>query len=948
MHNSTIRGARCHQWRVGALTLLLAAFVTLSAIPLAAQAQNTSAAGNFGFGRGTGTAGAASGAMSGPGIGQSQPFTGGLPGRGASLSPEQAAAVAQRLGLSLDDLNSLRSEAANGGLSSDEIQRLCLRLSAKGIDPQQIEAMAGALGLNLNPQQLASLKSCSALGQSPQGTPSSGMPNPEQANLPYPQGMATPVPPSSIEQTFQALDSGKPPTAPSPKTLAQFGYSLFNQPVSTFAPTDNVPVSDDYLIGPDDEMKILIWGRVNDSLDLFVNRDGTILVPEFGPVQVAGLTFSQAKQVIEDHGKQITGVKIDVTMGKLRTMQVFVIGEVNQPGAYTVSALSRVSNAIVAAGGISKTGSLRRIEVRRGNQTLRTVDLYNLLLSGDNGGDVRLEPQDVIFVPVIGPVVAVAGDVKRPAIYEVGQHSSLGGVLKLAGGITAFGYSQRIQVERVQNHDRRVVLDVDLNNARTRSFAIDDGDLLKVYTVLPQQTNVVTIDGNVNRPGKYQYHSGLRLSDLLERAEGVQAHTYFRYALLRRSQGPQKNERLIPVNLDDVMANVNNQSINLVLSPEDKLTIFSESQIRDLPTVQVQGEVRNPGYYVLDHQMKVSDLVYMAGGLKDDAYQKQAELARTQVVNGANTSHSYMEVDLASALSGADEQNLVLAPNDQLFIRKASNWHLPWVVQIRGEVHRPGPYAIHKGERIAELLQRCGGLLPDAYLPAAVFVRQSIKTVQQQALDQARTQLEQKVAQLQLMPARAGTQASQGGSENYDKALMTMQHVLTSTQNQQAQGRLVVHLGPIDQLVQTANNVELEDGDMIAIPRRPSAVQVLGQVYTPNAIIWQHNLRTRDYLQMAGGPTEGADPQHIFVIRVDGSVLTEQGLKDSEKSQMFPLLPVVAGTSLMDTMLNPGDTVYVPEQLVYVDKVAYWKDVTQIIANGAMSLGVLGLLGAQL
>jgi len=204
------------------------------------------------------------------------------------------------------------------------------------------------------------------------------------------------------------------------------------------------------------------------------------------------------------------------------------------------------------------------------------------------------------------------------------------------------------------------------------------------------------------------------------------------------------------------------------------------------------------------------------------------------------------------------------------------------------------------------------------------------------------------VAQLQLMPVQAGTTSSQNGSDNYSKALLSMQNVLTDTQNQQAQGRLMVHLGPVDQLVQSANNVELEDGDQIAIPRRPSAVQVLGQVYTPNAIIWQRNLRMRDYLQMAGGPTEGADPDHIFVIRADGSVLTDQGLKDSEKSQMFPLLPVISGEGLMGSILNPGDTIYVPEQLVFKDKVAYWKDVTQIIANGAMSLGVMGLLGAQL
>ncbi|MBF6568124.1 MAG: SLBB domain-containing protein [Candidatus Binataceae bacterium] len=899
----------------------------------------------FGAGAASGQAAGMTGAPIGQGIGA------GMSGMGSmSLSPDQMAAIAQRLGMSVGDLSALRSEAANGGLSADQIQRLCLRLSAKGLGPQEIEAMAGGLGLNLSGTQLAALKSCTAFGQAPQATPSAGMMPPSaQSNGQFPQAAATPSGPSSIEQTFQALDSGLPPTVPSPKTLTQFGYGVFTQPVTTFAPTDVFPVGNDYVIGPDDELRVLLWGRVNDNLDLFVDRDGTILVPEFGPLQVAGLTFAQARQLIEDRGKQITGVKTDVTMGRLRTIQVFVIGEVNQPGPYTVSALSRVSNALVAAGGIAKSGSLRRIQVRRGNQLVRTVDLYSLLLNGNDAGDMRLESQDVLFVPVIGPVAAVAGDVKRPAIYEITGRTSLRGMLQLAGGITAFGYSQRLQVERVMNHDQRVILDVDLKEEKARTVAAEDGDLIKVYTVLPQQTNTVTVDGNVSRPGKYQYRAGMRLTDLINLAQGVQARTYFRYALLRRTHGPQKNVQLLPINLDDAMSGASGSTMNLALAPGDDLTVFSESQIRDLPTVQVQGEVRNPGYYVLDHQMKISDLIYMAGGLKDDAYQGSAELARTQVIDGIRTSHTYMDVDLRDALGGIDAQNPVLMPNDQLFVRKASDWHLPWVVEVRGEVRRPGPYAVHKGERLAELMQRCGGLLPDAYPPATVFFRQSIKIVQQQAIDQARAQLEQQVAQLELMPQQGGGDSSGGsGGGSSAKALLTMQKVLSDNQNQQALGRLVIHLGPIDQLARGSDNITLEDGDIIAVPGRPSSINVLGQVYTPNAIIWQQHLRVRDYLQMAGGPTEGADALHTFVIRSDGSVLTDQGLRNSEKSRMFPLLPMVSKASLMDSELAPGDTVYVPEQLVYFDKTAYAKDITSIIANSAMSLGVLGLLGTGL
>jgi protein involved in polysaccharide export with SLBB domain len=890
-----------------------------------------------------------SGGQGFPGTGTSSAGVG-----GSQISGGLVSAAAQQLGISSSDLQSLVAKAQSGGLTPDDIQRLCLMLNAKGISASQVEAMAGSLGLNLSQTQLTQLQSCTTMGTgaaqqggaqpaAPQGAQQAGV-------MPGAPPATVAGPPSSIELTFQALDSGAPPTVPSPKMLTQFGYSLFQSPVSTFAPVANVPIGDDYQIGPGDELKILIWGRVNDNLDLTVGRDGSILVPEFGPVQVAGLTFGQAKKLIEDRGKQITGVNVDVTMGQLRTIQVFVIGEVTQPGAYTISALSRVSNALASAGGISKIGSLRRVELRRGGKTIRIIDLYRLLLTGNNSDDVQLEPNDVIFVPVIGPVAAVAGDVKRPAIYEMtGGGSNIGSIIRLAGGITAFGYSQRIQVERVTNHQNRVVLDVDLKEARSRSFPIKDGDLIKVYTVLPQQTNIVKVNGNVSRPGDYQFYPGMRVVDVINEAEGVLPRTFFNYALLRRMQGPEKTVHLIAVDLDKALSNPNGVA-NLELQPQDDLTIFSETQIKDLPTVQVTGEVRNPGYYVLDHHMRVSDLIYMAGGLTERAYQKQAELARTKVVNGATTSHTYMDVNLAAAMQGAESQDVPLQPNDQLFVRQAANWHLPWVVQVSGEVLRPGPYAIRRGERVASVLERCGGLLPDAYLPATVFIRKSIQVLEQERLNEARTQLQQEVAQLELMPASEGG-ASAGGSGSASgatpQALQMMEAVLLQSQTQQAVGRLVVHLGPLDQLVQSSDNVELEDGDSITIPRRPVSVNVLGQVYSPNSILYKPNLTVADYLQMAGGPTQSADKDHIYVIRVDGAILTDEGIKNSERSKMFPMMPLISG-GLMSAHLGPGDTVYVPQQLIYIDPLKKATQITTIIANSAMALAVMGILGSQL
>jgi polysaccharide export outer membrane protein len=439
----------------------------------------------------------------------------------------------------------------------------------------------------------------------------------------------------------------------------------------------------------------------------------------------------------------------------------------------------------------------------------------------------------------------------------------------------------------------------------------------------------------------------MRVSDLITAAEGVAPRTFFKYALIRRKEGPARDVKLVPVDLGEAMTASANA--NLALHPEDELTVYSETQLKQLPTVQVFGEVRNPGYYVLSQGMRVSDLIYLAGGLKDNAYLRQAELARTQVVNGARTSHTFRDINLADALSGVDSQNLSLEPNDQVFVRRATDWHLPWIVHVRGQVARPGPYTIRDGDRIAQVLQRAGGLLPEAYLPAAVLIRQSVKRLQQQRLDEARTRLKQAIARVHLMPEGfAALAAKDKNSDPADKlvAMSMLEKLLAESESTQAQGRVIIHLRPLDEMSKTSDNIAMHDQDLLTIPRRPSAVNVLGQVYSPNAIVHRPGLTTRDYLDRAGGPSGGADTDAIMVIKADGSVLTEESIKSSKQARMFPLLPVVSG-GLMAQQLEPGDTIYVPEKLVYVDKIQVTSTITQIIANTAQSLAIVGLLAAN-
>jgi protein involved in polysaccharide export with SLBB domain len=825
--------------------------------------------------------------------------------------------------------------AARNGLSADEMNQACQGAISKNMSTSDVDSLGKTLGLS--PAQASQLSDCVARGGPSQTVGANVVSTPQiQAQIP-PRQTET----SSIEGRFHELDTPyKLFTAPTASALEQFGYDLFATRVSSFAPTGNVPVGEDYIVGPDDELNVYVWGRVNQTVKLKVDRDGAVMVQEVGPIQVGGLTFGQAKKLIEGRMSQITGVEVGVTMGQVRTIQVFVIGKVAQPGLYTVSALSHVSNVLGAAGGISKVGSLRRIELRRDERLAMTIDLYDMLLRGDTRGDVRLKPRDVIFVPVIGAVAGVTGDVKSPAIYEMLGNENLGNLLRMAGGVTAFGYSERVQVERVENHEKRVALDVNLNQRSAGQSLVYDGDLVKVFSVLPNERNVVRIKGNVNQPGTYEWHPGMKVDDLIRVAQGPSDHTFFDYALLQRREGAERRMRPFPLNLGEALSNQQGAD-NLALRPEDSVTVYSQSELAQIPMVVILGQVRRPGKYPLIPGLTARELVYTAGGLLDNASRDRAELTRTEIANGSVAQYTHLDLDLRQVLDGSQTTDVPLKPGDELLVQQASNWHAPWHVELAGQVNRPGPYPIREGERLAAVLKASGGFRPDAYPKAAVFIRKSVQKMQEEQLEQARTRLQHELVRLALLPHQAGQ-----ADTNAD-TLNSIREILAQADSLQATGRVVVKISSLETLERSPENIVLENDDRLVVPVQPAAVQVLGQVYNPNAIVYQPALRVQDYLQKAGGATDAGDADHIYVIKADGSVLTDEGVKDSEKNKFFPLLPTIGG-GLMDQHLEPGDTVFVPEKLLYISGLQYAKDVTSIVANSALGLATLGILATSL
>ncbi|GEM_PF-210625 len=980
-----------------------------------------------------------------------------------NLSNTQVAAIGRTLGLSDAQLGAIQQMMASRGMPTGP-QGPGFGMQPPGMPQSATMPPYGAMGANGSTMPANGMvapypngvtpasTTMPPYGMSPYGVPQLNAMTSPTGNPPLgPNGLplinGVNWIPSPIETKFQIIDNPLDvPPPPVTDNLVQFGYNFFTSMVSTFAPVGNVPVGNDYVIGPGDEIDILLWGRVNTVLNPVVDRQGTIQITELGPIQVAGLTFAQAKKLIESKAKKMTGTQVDVTMGQLRTITVTVAGDVIQPGSYQVSALSRVSNALVAAGGVSKVGSLRRIEVRNGNQLVDVIDMYDILLHGDNSADRRLEDGDVIFVPVIGSVVAVAGEVNRPAIYELRKDhpETLGEVLKLAGGIDGFGFGGHLQVERIQNHRRMIALDVSLKRLTNQNYTIRDGDVIKVYPVLPGRVNTVVLSGNVRRPGEYQWFKGMRVSDLVKKGEGILPNTYFKYALIRRLSGPEKTVHFLQVDLADALSNPRMGRGDITLNPKDEVDIYNLDDIRDLPSVAINGEVRLPGRFVFSPDMKVSDLVYMAGGLRDDAYQdrvvlvrsdvnaagkavrryidvnlravlkgqyefdvplkpndeifvrtildwqrppefveisgevrfpgiydyypgmrvsdlvanaggtlddaylKRAELARTEVINGSAARHVYMDIDLRSHPAGSNDKNIVLKPNDELLVKAASNYHLPFTVLVSGKVMRPGVYTIREGERLHSVLERCGGFLPDAFVKGIVFTRVSVQQVQQEVLNEARDRLMKEaanaaLAQTQLAAAGASAAVSGGSSTS----MMLLQNVLNSSQNQQADGRMVIHVNAMGDKSGTPDDVVLEDGDQIMVPMIPSSVNVMGEVNHPSSFLRLASYTVSDYINEAGGYTRFADKKQVFVIKADGSVVTAEGYDQSRRSALFPVLPLISG-GLMSSKLDVGDTVYVPENLTRFQNLQETKDITTIIANSAQGLAVLALLATQL
>ena len=753
---------------------------------------------------------------------------------------------------------------------------------------------------------------------------------------------------SFLEQSF-ARESitlqDKIEVLPLKRKLRQFGYDFFKNSQTAATSIDTLPVGSDYVIGPGDSLRIDMWGGVQARYETNVDRNGEISIPKIGSVKVWGLTYEQVKGVINRAISRIyKNYDLNVTLGKLRTIQVFVVGEVKAPGIYSVSSLATTINALSAAGGPSYNGSLRKISLLKKGKVVQQIDLYDMFLSGDRSKDVRLENGDTIFVPVIGPVVAVAGEVKRPGIYELKDITTLPKILEIAGGITAAGDTARIQVERIEGNTARIALDyvpkgkqldVDLADVE-----VSDRDMVKVFPVNEATRRVVTLKGNVTRPGEYQFRAGMRITDIIPSFEVLLPDSYPTAAEVNRLVPPDMHREVLSFNLTRALAG--DPSENIPLHEQDTIKVFSRWEMQEKPAVSINGQVVNPGTYMFYPRMTVRDLVTAAGSLKRNALMSNAELTRIEIENG-NAKSTRHFIDLEKALAGDPAQNKELQPDDVLIVRGVVDWPeaTDRLMTLSGEVKYPGIYSITKGEKLSSVIARAGGYTDKAYLKGAKFTRKSVQETQQkrmeEMLDQAEKDILKKEAQL------AALSASKEELEATKAALESLKKNLEKLKTAKAEGRVVIHLASLDELRKSPYDLELQGRDVLDIPQTPNVVYVMGQVYNQANLVYIPTNNVAFYLKKSGGPTREAEESDMYLVKADGSVQSRQqsslGIHWDEDARSWTF------SGFMSTIMYPGDTLVVPQQLERIAWMREIKDLTQILANVALTAGVMVAAG---
>ena len=712
------------------------------------------------------------------------------------------------------------------------------------------------------------------------------------------------------------------------RILPIFGKSLFEEVPSTFAPVDNIPVTPDYVIGPGDELYIRVWGSVDIDYRTIVDRNGTISIPRVGVVNVSGIRYQDISAYMKNAVSRVfRGFELAVTMGQLRSIQIFVVGHARRPGGYTVSSLSTLVNAVFAAGGPSNRGSMRSVQLKRGNKTVVDLDLYELLLFGDKSKDVQLLPGDVIYFSPIGPLAAISGSVNTSAIYELKGDTSLSKLLEWSGGLATTAQTRTATIERIDARRTRVVNQFSID-ASALGQPIKDGDLVTVLPILPKFENAVTLRGNVAFPLRYPHKPGMRVKDLIpEREALIRPDYYVKKNLatrveatgelrrfggavqqpgvpLQQGQWPQQGQYMLPQGQYG-----QGQYAQQGASPQAPLAAPERRLARGEGEERIRTQVKN---------------------LLDEINWDYAVVER---LNQTDLSTILLPFNLGRAIIDGDPtHNLLLEPGDTVTVFSKTDINVPQLKQTRlvrleGEFPHAGVYQAQPGETLRQLVARAGGLTPAAYLFGAEFTRESTKKAQETQYQESLNRLEREAESAGTAQARSVLSAEEAQALPAQAA--ARRALIARLRELKPNGRIVLEV-PTNGRAAALPDIPLEDGDRLYVPSPPSMVSVYGAVFTESSFLYRPEKRVPDYLAQAGGTTRRADTSQLFVLRADGSVA-------GSSRGWF-------GSQLSSSEVMPGDTIVVPEDFERTTWTKDLKDWTQILYQFGLGVAAIKVL----
>jgi protein involved in polysaccharide export with SLBB domain len=808
-------------------------------------------------------------------------------------------------GQSLSDIQNVKVD----NLTDAQIEQLIKRAETSGMSEQQLEAMARERGMPAT--EVAKLRIRINQIRNKGGIQSdSTSPQTSQSRQWIQEGGFS----------DDIIEEEEPLTEEEKKI---FGYQLFRNSKLTFSPNLNIPTPKNYILGSGDQLLVDIYGASQFTYDLNINSEGMVFIPNVGPINLAGLSVEAATNRLTNAlGNIYSGLRgsspntfMELRVGNIRSIQISMVGEVFAPGNYTLSSFASVFNALYAAGGIKQNGSFRNIRVYRNSKMVAEMDIYDFLVNGNQSANIRLEDSDVVLIPPVEKRVEISGPVRRPGLFEMKSDENLEDLIRFAGGFSSSAYPGVATVYRTTDKEFKVE---NIDRQNFSSFQPKEGDKFIFGELLDRYENRVQISGALMRPGTFALEPGMGVKDLVNKAEGLRDDAFMNRAALYRTR-PDFSLEIVTVNIGAIL---NGEVEDIVLQREDVLNIPSIYDLREEFYVIISGEVNKPGAFAFGENMKVADLVLRAGGFKESATSAQIEIARRvkDDVSGKLAEIFHIDIDKNLKITG-DNADMVLTPFDHVIVRRSPGFQRERLVRVEGEVFFPGEFTIaHANERISDLLKRSGGLNQFAYPKGATLIRRNefysspsdnqIKSTNLAEVKQNLQRIKRDTTEAekillsridQKITERGGDLSNQQGGLLIDDFRRETIESLVNEEGEEVvkiktQEMIGINLSAIIENPGGPNDLIIQEGDVLSIPKQLQTVRMRGEVLFPTTSRYRENAGFKNYISRAGGFTDKSRKKRSYVVYANGDV------KRTSNILFFKIYPSI----------EPGSEIIVP------------------------------------